>query len=175
MSGHNKWSKIKRKKEISDTQKGKVFSKFVKAIELAAQKGGDPETNHELRSVINEARSMNMPNANIERAIKKGSGQDASMSNLEEVLYGAYGPGGVAILIKTSTNNRNRTVAEIKHILSKGSANFTEIDSVKWQFDEDGVANFPLELSNKDEKNLDKLLQNLEEQEDIQKIFTNTK
>ncbi len=175
MAGHNKWSKIKRKKEVSDTKKGKVFSKLTKAIEVAAKKGSDPETNHELRSIIEEARSINMPNLNIEKAIKKGSGEEKEASNVEEAWYGAYGPGGVAVLIKTFTDNKNRTVSEIKHALSKNLSNLTETDSVRWQFKDDGSPKFPIELSEKDNNNLHKLILVLKEQEDVQEIFTNQK
>lgn len=173
MSGHNKWSKIKHKKEASDTKKAKVFSKFAKLIELAAQKGSNPQTNYNLRSVIDEAKTFNMPTTNIERAIKKGSGQDRDNEKLKEIWYEAYGPKGVAILIKTITDNKNRTVADIKHILSKNSSHLADTGSVRWQFGEKGAARFPITLLGKDQSALDNLLNNLEQNGDVQEVFTN--
>jgi len=178
MSGHNKWSKIKRKKGDSDIKKGKTFSKLAKIIQLAARKGADPQNNTELRMVIEQAKSVNMPSDNIERAIKKGSGEDRSVGSLEEVMYEAYGPGGVAILINTITDNKNRTVAEIKNILSKNAGTLAGGGSVKWLFKNKGQLTYPesaVELNEKDSDSLERLLGELENQEDVRGVFTNKK
>lgn len=176
MSGHNKWSKIKRKKEIIDAKKGKIFGKLAKNIELAAQKGSDPQTNTGLKIIIDQAKSFNMPNINIERAIKKGSGQDKSTAILKEKWYEAYGPGGIAILIKTVTDNRNRTVAEIKHILSKSSASLAEEGSVSYLFNQKAVLRFPKEelIKNKiEELAIELNAEDISENEEEIIIFTN--
>ena len=133
MSGHSKWSKIKRKKEVSDVKKGRLFSKFSKVIEIAAKKGGDSKTNLSLKAAVDQARAENMPLDNIERAIKKGSGR-LEGEVLEEVVYEAYGPGGTALLITAVTSNKNRTVAELKHILSENGASLSGAGSVRWMF-----------------------------------------
>src|SRR3989344_2869999 len=118
MSGHSKWSTIKRKKEVTDAKKGQLFSKLSKLIEITAKKGADPKTNFSLKAVVDKAKASNMPVVNIEKAIKKGAGLIAGEDSLEEILYEAYGPSGVAILILTIPSNRNRTGSEVKHILS---------------------------------------------------------
>lgn len=139
MSGHNKWSQIKRKKALVDEKKGKVFGKLAKEIELAAQKGDDPQTNANLKTAIEKAKAANMPNSNIERAVEKALGKGTTNESLEELLYEVYGPGGVAIIIRAVTDNKNRTVAEVKHILSKNSGSLAEEGSVTWLFEEKGV------------------------------------
>ena len=174
MSGHNKWSKIKRKKGIADAQKGRVFSKLIKTIELAAQEGEDLKNNPSLKVAIDKAKTANMPNSTIERAIKKAAGK-ADKNSLQEIQYEAYGPGGVAVLIKTVTDNKKRTVAERKHILAKNNGSLAGEGSVKWQFNEAGKPNYPITLSERDEAALNKLLGELDEQEDVQEAFTNKK
>lgn len=140
MSGHSKWSKIKRQKGAADQKKGAIFSKLAKEIFLAArQGGGDPEMNFSLRMVVDKAKAANMPKDNIERAIKKGTGEDTEGAQIEEIIYEGYGPGGVALLIETATDNRNRTGAEIKHILSKHGGNLGASGSVAWMFHRKGV------------------------------------
>ena len=139
MSGHSKWSKIKRQKAVSDVKKSKYFSKAAALIAVAArEKGGDPSTNPALRLVIEKAKALNMPSDNIERAIKRGTGEIEDVK-IEEITYEAYGPGGTALLIKTNTDNKNRTVSEIKHILNQRGGKFAEAGSVKWLFEEKGV------------------------------------
>ncbi len=134
MSGHSKWSQIKFKKSITDAKKSKIWSKIAVQIAIAArEKGGDPETNAKLRMVVDKAKAANMPNDNIERAIKRGTGELAG-GKLEEMLYEAYGPAGVAILIEAITDNKNRTLAEIKHILGEHGGKLAESGSVKWMF-----------------------------------------
>src|SRR4030042_509725 len=121
MSGHSKWSQIKRKKGVADAKRGQVFTKLIKEITVAARMGGgDPEGNARLRTAIAEARAENMPKDNIERAIKKGTGELAGVS-YEEFMYEGYGPGGTAILVEAMTDNKNRTSSEIRYIFSRGS------------------------------------------------------
>jgi len=138
MSGHSKWSKIKRQKGVADVKKGKVFSQLSKVVTLMAKNGGgDASMNPALKLAIEKAKQANMPLDNIEKAIKKGTGE-LEGGAIEEVLYEAYGPGGIAIIIEGTTDNTNRTVAEIKHILSKNNGRLGEVGSVKWMFERFG-------------------------------------
>lgn len=138
MSGHSKWSKVKHKKAITDVKKGKIFSKMARMISVAAkEKGGDPETNSNLRLAIERARSVNMPRENIDRAIKKGTGEEGG--KLEEITLEAYGPAGVALIIEAITDNKNRTLSEIKNILSKHNGKLAEPGSVQWSFERRGT------------------------------------
>lgn len=139
MSGHSKWSTIKRKKGAIDAKRGKIFTKIIKEITLAARLGGgDPEGNPRLRQAIMAAKDENMPKENIERAIKKGIGGEDGAGNYEEVIYEGYGPGGVAVLVEVMTDNKNRTVAEIRHIFSKHGGNLGENGCVAWMFNKKG-------------------------------------
>ncbi len=139
MSGHSKWSKIKRKKGSADAARGRLFSKLIKAITIAARHGGgDANTNARLRTAVDEAKSNNMPWDNIERAIKRGTGEIEGQA-LEEVTYEAYGPGGVAILIEVVTDNRNRATSEIRHVLSRLNGTLGTSGSVAWQFNAQGI------------------------------------
>ena len=138
MSGHSKWSTIKRKKGANDAKRGKIFTKLIKEITIAAKMGGgDPEGNPRLRSAITAAKSENMPKDNIDRAIKKGTG-DLDGAIYEEILYEGYGPGGVAVLVETMTDNKNRTVADIRHFFAKSGGNLGESGCVAWMFDKKG-------------------------------------
>ncbi len=139
MSGHSKWANIKTRKEAMDKRKGQIFSKMAKLIEIVARKGGDPDANPPLRLIIEKARTVNMPNENIIRAIKKGTGENKESTTLEEGLYEAYGPEGSQLIIETITDNKNRTLAEIRHILSQYGARLAESGSVKWNFKQMGV------------------------------------
>ncbi len=139
MSGHSKWSTIKRKKGAADAKRGKIFTKLIKEITVAARMGGgDPDANPRLRTAILSAKSQNMPKDNIARAIKKGTG-DLGGANYEEILYEGYGPGGVAILVETMTDNKNRTVADIRHFFSKSGGNLGESGCVGWMFAKKGI------------------------------------
>ena len=138
MSGHSKWHSIKHKKGAADAKRGKLFTKFIKEITVAArQGGGDPEGNARLRKAILDAKAGNMPNDTIDRAIRRGTGEEEGV-HYEEVTYEGYGPGGVAMLIETMTDNRNRTVAEIRHTFSKNGGNLGESGSVGWLFEKKG-------------------------------------
>jgi YebC/PmpR family DNA-binding regulatory protein len=138
MSGHSKWHSIKHKKGALDAKRGKLFTKFIKEITVAARSGGgDPEGNARLRKAIADAKAGNMPNDTIDRAIRRGTGEEEGV-HYEEITYEGYGPGGVALLIQSMTDNRNRTVAEIRHIFSKNGGNLGESGSVGWMFEKKG-------------------------------------
>jgi len=140
MSGHSHWSTIKRKKGAADAKRGKVFSKCAKAITVAAKTGGgDPDMNLRLRYAIDEARSANMPAANIQRAIKKGTGELDDGKQIEEVLYEGYGPGGVAILAEAMTDNRNRTSSDVGKLFERHGGNLGQPGCVAWMFSQKGV------------------------------------
>ena len=138
MSGHSKWSTIKHKKGATDAKRGKIFTKLIKEITVAARMGGgDPTANPRLRSAIQAAKSENMPKDNLERAIKKGTGELEGV-NYEETTYEGYGPGGAAVLIESLSDNKNRAVADIRHIFSKCNGNLGENGCVNWMFDKKG-------------------------------------
>lgn len=138
MAGHSKWANIKHRKEKMDSVRGKIFTKLAREIMVAARLGGgDPEANPRLKAAIIRAREANIPNENIQRAILKGTGE-LGAENYEEVFYEGYGPGGVAILLKIMTDNRNRTAGEIRHLFSKYGGNMGEAGSVQWLFEEKG-------------------------------------
>lgn len=142
MSGHSKWATIKRKKGAADAKRGQVFTKLIKAITVAARMGGgDPNGNPRLRKAVDDAKAQSMPMDNIQRAIKKGTGELEGVT-YEEILYEAYGPAGVAILIEVLTDNKNRTVAEIRHVLGKNGGNMGESGSVGWIFQKKGLLTF---------------------------------
>src|SRR5690625_288366 len=138
MAGHSKWSNIKRRKGAQDAKRGKIFARHAKLIYIAAKKGGgDPDMNPALRTVIDKARADNMPNDNIERAIKKATGT-LDGANYEEVTYEGYGPGGVAVIVEVLTDNRNRTAAEVRHAFSRNGGNLGETGCVSFMFDRKG-------------------------------------
>jgi YebC/PmpR family DNA-binding regulatory protein len=138
MSGHSKWHSIKHKKGALDAKRGKLFTKFIKEITVAARSGGgDPDANARLRKAINDAKAGNMPNDTIDRAIRRGTGEEEGV-NYEEITYEGYGPAGVALMVQSMTDNRNRTVAEIRHIFSKNGGNLGESGSVGWMFEKKG-------------------------------------
>ncbi len=137
MSGHSKWSTIKHKKAATDAKRGQVFTRIAKELTIAARDGGDPESNPGLRLALNKAKESNMPKYNIERAIKRGTGEIEG-GELVEALYEGYGPHGVGILIECVTDNRNRAVAEIRHALNKSGGNMATSGAVSWQFTQRG-------------------------------------
>lgn len=139
MSGHSKWANIKNKKEKTDAQKGKIFTKIGREIAIAVKEGGgaDPANNSKLRDVIAKAKANNMPNDNITRSIKKASGEGANI-NYEEVVYEGYGPGNLAVIVEVVTDNRNRIAAEMRHVFSKSGGNLGASGSVGWMFDKKG-------------------------------------
>ena len=142
MSGHSKWASIKHKKGAVDAKRGKVFTKLIKEITVAARLGGkDPDANARLRVAVAAAKAENMPKENIERAIKKGTG-DLEGSNYEEVTYEGYGPGGVAVLIEVLTDNKNRAVADVRHLFERSGGNLGETGCVAWMFSQKGLIVF---------------------------------
>ncbi len=151
MSGHNKWSTIKHKKGAQDAKRGKIFTKLIKEITVAARDGGgDPETNPTLRTAITKAKSENMPKDNIERAIKKGTGEIEGV-NYEENVYEGYAPGGVAILVETLTDNKNRTAADIRSIFTKHNGNLGESGCVSYLFKRKGLITFDASAYSEDD------------------------
>jgi YebC/PmpR family DNA-binding regulatory protein len=150
MSGHSKWSTIKRKKGAADAKRGKIFSKFIKEISVAARAGGgDIEGNPRLRTIVDKAKAANMPNDNIDRAIKRGTG-DMEGVTYEESSYEGYGPHGVAILIETLSDNKKRTVAEVRHALTKAGGSLGESGCVAWMFKKKGMLVFDKEKLDQD-------------------------
>jgi len=150
MSGHSKWHSIKHKKAAADAKRGKIFTKIIKELAVAARMGGgDPDANPRLRKAIADAKAVNMPNDNIKRAIMKGTGQ-LEGTTYEEYTYEGYGPGGVAIYLETLTDNKNRTVSELRHIFSKNGGNIGESGCVAWMFDRKGYIVVPAEKVSED-------------------------
>lgn len=150
MSGHSKWATIKRDKEKTDATRGRTFSKLIKEITIAARMGGgDPNANPRLRTAIAAAKGANMPSVNVDRAIKKGTGELPGVS-YEEITYEAYGPGGTALLIEVTTDNRNRAISEIRHMITKNGGNMGESGSVSWMFNRHGLISIPAASTDED-------------------------
>jgi YebC/PmpR family DNA-binding regulatory protein len=151
MSGHSKWSTIKRKKGAADAKRGKIFTKLIKEITIAArQGGGDPSVNPRLRLAVDNAKASNMPADNIDRAIKKATGELEGVT-YHELTYEGYGPGGVAILVEVATDNKNRSVAEVRHLFGKYSGSMGESGSVAWMFDKKGIITLPVQKKTEDD------------------------
>lgn len=173
MAGHNKWSKIKHKKAVTDAQKSKVFSKHASLIAMESRKANGDIHSPGLAAAIERAKKDSMPKENIERAIAKGGGADGAA--LEEVLFEGYGPGGTALLIKAVTDNNNRTAPEIRSIFTKAGYQLGTPGSASWAFtktDAGYLPNTPLQLSDEDGEKLANLIEKLEEQDDVQDVFT---
>ena len=167
MSGHSRWSQIKHKKSLTDQKRGQAFSKLSKNITLAARKGTDPKNNVALANATEQARRENMPNDNIERAIKKASEKDGTQ--LEEVVVEAIGPGGIALRIKGVTDNKNRTISEIKKVLSNHEAKMVQPGSISWMF------NTPIQIDEQIQQRLDGLFDALDNLDDVSGIVSNLK
>lgn len=151
MSGHSKWATTKRKKAVIDAKRGKIFTKLIKEITVAARSGGgDVAGNPRLRLAIDNAKAANMPQDNIERAIKKATGELEGVT-YKELMYEGYAPGGVAILVEVATDNKNRTVAEVRHIFSKAGGSMGETGSVAWMFEHKGVITMPVQGKTEEE------------------------
>lgn len=170
MAGHSKWKKIKRKKGASDAKKGKIFSKLIREITVAARIGGpDPNGNPRLRLAMDKAREANMPSDNVQRAIQKGAG-GAEGASLEEFVLEGYGPGGVAVLVEAMSDNHKRTVAEVRHAFSKWGGNLGEAGCVGWMFTKRGVLTFPKSVS--EEKLMEAALEGgADDIKDVQESF----
>lgn len=172
MSGHSHWAGIKHKKEITDQKRAKVFSKLLALISAAAKTETNPDFNPRLRTAIAKAKEASVPADNIERAIKKA----AETKNLDELTFEAYGPGGSAILIEALSDNRNRTVQEIKLILKEHNGKWAESGSVLWAFEkssEGWKAKFPQELPENDKSQLVRLLEAIDDNDEVQEVYTN--
>lgn len=151
MSGHSKWATIKRKKAAVDAKRGKMFTKLIKEITIAAREGGgDPNGNPRLRLAVDNAKAANMPQDNIERAIKKATGELEGVT-YNELTYEGYGPNGVALLVEVATDNKNRTAAEVRHLFSKSGGSLGESGSVAWMFDRKGIISFPKQEKSEDD------------------------
>ncbi len=176
MSGHSKWSKVKRFKGAIDEKRGQIFSKLSKEISIAAKTGGgDPDANARLRSAIQTARGQSMPNDNIERAIKRGTGEGTEAQNFDEIVYEGYAPGGVAVIVEAATDNRNRTAAEIRSIFSKNHGNLASSGSVSYMFHKKGqisVARAAIDEDKLLELTLDAAAEELTTEEDQYVITT---
>lgn len=174
MSGHNKWSKIKRQKAGTDAAKSKIFSKMARAIATASKQVNGDTSSPILRTAIEKAREYNMPVENIERAVKKGSGADAEA--LESITYEAYGPGGCALIIEALTTNRNKAAQEVKFILSENGFALAAQGSASWAFTKEQgewKANMTVPISEDDSKALEKLIEELEDNDEVQDVYTN--
>lgn len=150
MSGHSKWATIKRKKAVLDSKRGKIFTKLIKEITIAARAGGDINGNPRLRLAVDNAKAQNMPMDNIERAIKKATGELEGVI-YHELTYEGYGPAGVAVVVEVATDNKNRTVAEVRHLFSKNGGGMGETGSVAWMFDRKGIITLPAEGKKEDD------------------------
>lgn len=174
MSGHNKFSKIKRLKAKTDAQKSAVFGKMSKILQMEARKANGNPSSPGLKAAIEKARAIDMPSDNIERAIKKAMG--AGAEQMEQIVYEAYGPGGVALIIDVLTSNRNKAAAEIKHILSENGTSLASSGSASWAFEKTAEGWMPktmTQVSEEDTPKLEKLIEDLENNEDVQEIYTN--
>jgi len=174
MSGHNKWSKVKRKKEVTDAKKSKIFSKFAKLITMESKKAKGDINSPSLKNAMEQAKSANMPLQNVERAVKKGVSDEAG--NMEAVVYETYGFGGCGIIIECLTDSKNRTAAEIRHLLSKNGLALAGIGSVSWSFEKKENEWLPkntIPLSEEDKEKNENLIDELEDNDDVQGIFTN--
>ena len=151
MSGHSKWSTIKRKKGAADAKRGAVFTRLTRELVMAAREGGsDPDSNFRLRLAVDKARAENMPKDNIERAVKRGAGEDKDAAVFESIMYEGYAPHGVAVMVETVTDNRNRTVSDLRHAFSKAGGNMAELGAVGWQFERIAYFSFPSSMMNFD-------------------------
>ena len=167
MSGHNKWGQIKHKKAANDAKRGQIFSKLSRLITIAARKGIDPKMNISLSQIIDQAKSMNMPNDNIERAIKRVSEKESQ--SLNELVINAIGPGGVALKIKSITDNSNRTIAEVKKILSDHNAKLVPPGTLDWMFSQSPITVDDSEINNQ----IQNLLEALDNHDDVEEVSGN--
>lgn len=175
MSGHNKWSKIKNKKAVTDARKGKIYTKMAKVIAIEVKKANGDVNSAGVQSAVKKAREYNVPNDNIERALKKGADTNAAV--MESITYEAYGPGGVALIIEALTDNRNKAAGEVKHILSSNGSALAAVGSAAWAFNKDieqgYVPNMMVPISEEDGLKLDKLIEDLEDNDEVQEVYTN--
>lgn len=176
MSGHNKWSKIKNKKAVTDAQKSKIFGKLVRFVAVESKKAKGDVNSPSLRAAIEKAKEANVPSDNIERAIKKGTGGEAG--EMEQITYEAYGPGGCALIIEALTENRNKAAQEVKHILSKNGYELAAPGSAVWAFskqasESEWTPKNTVPVSEEDSGKLEILINELEDNDEVQEVFTN--
>lgn len=172
MSGHNKWSKVKNKKAVTDARKGKIYTKMAKLISVEIKKANGDVKAANVQAIIKKAHENNVPNENIERALRKND----NMAQMESILYEAYGPGGVALMIEALTDNRNKAAGEVKHILTQNGSALAAPGSASWAFTktpEGYMPNTMVEISEEDGFKLDKLIEDLEDNDEVQEIYTN--
>jgi transcriptional/translational regulatory protein YebC/TACO1 len=172
MSGHNKWSKVKNKKAVTDARKGKIYTKMAKVISIELKKANNDPKAAGVQAAVKKARELNVPNENIERALKKNDNAVA----MESIIYEAYGPGGVALMIEALTENRNKAAGEIKHILTENGSALAAPGSASWAFEKTLEGYMPkmmTEISEEDGLKLDKLIEELEDNDEVQEIYTN--
>lgn len=157
MSGHSKWSQIKRKKGVTDTKRGQLFTRLARDITIAVRDGGsgDPESNFQLRLAIDKARNSNMPKENIERSIKRGTGELSEGGQLDDVVYEGYGPGGAAILVQVVTDNRNRAASDVRRVFTRSGGNLAATGAVSWLFERKGVVTIEANKRNAEEIELE--------------------
>ncbi len=176
MSGHSKWHSIKHKKGAADAKRGKIFTRHANLITIAARNGGDPDMNPSLRLTIDNAKKDNVPSANIDKAIKRGTGEDKDAAQIEEVTYEGYGPGGTAVIVECLTENTNRTYTNMRTIFNKGGGNLGKTGVVTWMFDRKGVITINLENIDSDEAELaaiDAGAEDIQSEDGIMEIHTN--
>jgi YebC/PmpR family DNA-binding regulatory protein len=174
MSGHSKWSTIKRKKGAADAKRGALFTRLAREIQIAAREGADPDYNFKLRLAVDKAKANSMPKENIERAIRRGAGLEQG-EVLEEIVYEGYGPGGVAVLVEVLTDNRNRTVSDVRRVFTRGNGTLGENGSVAWQFDAKGYIALPVDGQDEDrifEAALDAGAEDVEFGEEQAEVYT---
>jgi transcriptional/translational regulatory protein YebC/TACO1 len=172
MSGHNKWSKVKNKKAVTDARKGKIYTKMAKVISIELKKANNDPKAAGVQAAVKKARELNVPNENIERALRKNDNAVA----MESIIYEAYGPGGVALMIEALTENRNKAAGEIKHILTENGSALAAPGSASWAFEKTLEGYMPkmmTEISEEDGLKLDKLIEELEDNDEVQEIYTN--
>jgi YebC/PmpR family DNA-binding regulatory protein len=176
MSGHSKWATIKRKKGAADVRRGKIFSKLIREITMAAKEGGgDPDLNVRLKNAVDKARASNMPMDNIDRAIKRATGADADAAAWEEIMYEGYGPGSVAILVETLTDNKNRTAADVRHIFTRSGGKLAGAGSVSYLFARKGLIQVSKEEVDEDriyEAAIDAGAENVEDGGEVYEVYT---
>jgi len=175
MSGHSKWSTIKHKKAVTDAKRGAAFTKLARLIEVAAKSGSDPDMNFKLKLAIQKARAANMPANNIDKAIKKGAGLDKDKSSIEEVMYEGLGPANVAVMVLTLTNNKNRTVSDLRNIFIKAGGSLGNAGSVAWQFANKGLITVAKTVDNLELQLIDAGAEEVEDLGDIFEVHTDPK
>lgn len=173
MAGHSKWSNIKRRKEAVDSKKSKVFSKIIRDLTVAAREGGDSlDTNPTLRTIVDKAKAANLPAKNIQRAIDKGAG-NLEGQNAMEITYEGYGPAGVGFIVKCLTDNKNRTVTEVRQAFNKNGGSMGESGSAAYMFEDNYEPTFKIDLNENDTKTFDNILSALEDLEDVLNVYHN--